>query len=117
MDHPLTRVQEFRARGFTAKNMSGIWAQKIELSEDVLHQELSGETVLLNLKTEHYFGLDPVGTRIWQVLGETASAETVIARLLDEYEVDEPTLRADVERLIDELAKAGLLRFAQAEAA
>ena len=97
--------------------MSSIWSQKIELSDDVLHQELIGETVLLNLKTEHYFGLDPVGTRIWQVLGETASAEKVVSRLLEEYEVDEVTLRSDVERLIAELAKAGLLRFAQAEAA
>ncbi len=104
-------------KGQSAKNMSSIWSQKIELSDDVLHQELSGETVLLNLKTEHYFGLDPVGTRIWQVLGETASAEKVVSRLLEEYEVDESTLRADVERLIAELAKAGLLRFAQAETA
>jgi hypothetical protein len=97
--------------------MSSIWVQKIVLSDDVLHQELSGETVLLNLKTEHYFGLDPVGTRIWQELGKTASAERVVAQLLTEYEVEEPTLRADVERLLGELLKAGLIRAVEAEAA
>lgn len=96
--------------------MSSIWTQTIKQSDDVLHQELSGETVLLNLKTEHYFGLDPVGTRIWQVLGETSSAERVVQQLLTEYEVDENTLRADVERLIGELSKAGLLRTAETEA-
>jgi Coenzyme PQQ synthesis protein D (PqqD) len=89
--------------------MSGIWNKKLLQSDDVLHQELSGETVLLNLKTEHYFGLDPVGTRIWQVLGETSSAEQVVVKLLDEYEVDEATLRADVERLLSELTTAGLV--------
>lgn len=103
-------------RGESPQNMSSIWTQTIKQSDDVLHQELSGETVLLNLKTEHYFGLDPVGTRIWQVLGETSSAERVVQQLLTEYEVDENTLRADVERLIGELSKAGLLRTAETEA-
>jgi Coenzyme PQQ synthesis protein D (PqqD) len=89
--------------------MNSIWTQKLKQSEDVLHQELSGETVLLNLKTEHYFGLDPVGTRIWQLLGETSNAEDVVKTLLDEYEVEEAQLRADVERLLGELASAGLV--------
>lgn len=97
--------------------MTSIWTLSIKQADDVLHQELAGETVLLNLKTEHYFGLDPVGTRIWQVLGETASAESVVLRLLDEYEVDEATLRADVERLIVELLKAGLALAVEAQAA
>jgi hypothetical protein len=94
--------------------MSSIWNQKIVQSEDVLHQELSGETVLLNLKTEHYFGLDPVGTRIWQVVGETSSAEQVVHTLLEEYEVEEAQLRADVERLVSELANAGLVQLSAA---
>ena len=89
--------------------MNAIWTQRLVQSDDVLHQELSGETVLLNLKTEHYFGLDPVGTRIWQVVGETASAEAVVKQLLEEYDVEEPQLRSDVERLLSELATAGLL--------
>lgn len=92
--------------------MSEIWEEKISQADDILHQELSGETVLLNLKTEHYFGLDPVGTRIWQVVGETGSAEKVVAQLLTEYDVEEPTLRADVERILQELYDSGLLSFA-----
>ena len=38
--------------------------QSISLSPDVISQEVSGETVLLDLQTENYFGLDEVGTRI-----------------------------------------------------
>jgi hypothetical protein len=42
---------------------------KVKVSDEVLAQEVNEETVLLDLKSECYFGLDPVGTRCWQLLG------------------------------------------------
>jgi hypothetical protein len=42
--------------------------QKYQISPDVLSQEVHGETVLLDLAGETYFGLNEVGTRIWQLL-------------------------------------------------
>ena len=39
--------------------------QTVTLSPEVISQEVSGETVLLDLESENYFGLDEVGTRIW----------------------------------------------------
>ena len=41
-------------------------ADKIQISPDVLSQEVNGETVLLDLEGESYFGLNEVGTRVWQ---------------------------------------------------
>lgn len=87
---------------------------KIEISEDVLFQEVSGETVLLDLASEQYFGLDSVGTRIWALLNEGAAAETVVDTLLGEYEVERATLAADVDELLARLAEAGLIRFVDA---
>jgi hypothetical protein len=84
---------------------------KIEISEDVLFQEVGGETVLLDLHSEQYFGLDAVGTRIWQLLGEGAGAEAVVETLLEEFEVERATLAADVSTLLDQLAEAGLIRL------
>jgi hypothetical protein len=43
---------------------------RVKVNDDVLFQELQGEAVLLNLKSGVYFGLDPVGTRIWQLFAE-----------------------------------------------
>ena len=87
---------------------------KIEISEDVLFQEVSGETVLLDLASEQYFGLDSVGTRIWALLNEGAGADAVVDTLLAEYEVERATLAADVDELLARLAEAGLIRFVDA---
>jgi len=87
-------------------------SQRIEISPDVLFQEVGGETVLLDLESEHYFGLDAVGTRIWALLGEGASVGAVVDTLLQEYEVERETLEADVAELLSRLAEAGLIRFA-----
>jgi Coenzyme PQQ synthesis protein D (PqqD) len=91
--------------------MTDIWGSIVHITPDVLHQELGGETVLLNLANENYFGLDEVGTRVWQVLAETHSANDVVTRLVEEYDVPTEQLRADVERLLTELAAAGLVSF------
>ncbi len=82
---------------------------RVVITPDVMAQEVGGETVLLVLATGHYYGLDEVGTRMWQLLGEQEDTATVVARLLEEYEVDEATLQQDLARLIIQLAEAGLL--------
>jgi hypothetical protein len=82
---------------------------KIVIAPDVLFQELDDEVVLLNLNNEHYYGLDDVGTRLWQLLLEHGDPESAVTRMLAEYEVDEASLRNDVEILIAELERAGLV--------
>ena len=83
--------------------------QSVTISPDVLFQELNGEAVLLDLKTERYYGLDDIGTRMWRLLESNGHVEAACARLLQDYEVDEATLRHDLSELIDNLAMAGLI--------
>ena len=84
--------------------------QKIIISEEALSQEVNGETVILDLNSESYFGLDSVGTRIWALLKEDKSVGQVLDALLEEYEVDRGTLEADLEELLDNLLAAGLIQ-------
>ena len=79
------------------------------VSEDVLFQEVSGETVLLDLNSESYFGLDEVGTRIWVLLNEGKSVGQVTDTLLGEFEVKRATLESDLAALLDELLEKGLI--------
>jgi hypothetical protein len=81
----------------------------ITISKDVLSQELAGEAVLLDLASESYFGLDAVGTRIWQLLRDGADESRLVETLLDEYDVEREVLERDVADLLDRLAEAGLI--------
>jgi hypothetical protein len=83
--------------------------QTITLSPEVISQEVSGETVLLDLESENYFGLDEVGTRIWQLIKENNDLQAIYTTLLDEYEVDEQRLQTDLEALLGEISGLGLI--------
>jgi hypothetical protein len=65
---------------------------------------------MLELGSEHYFRLDPVGSRMWELLATGADVDAAYARLLEEYEVDGDVLRSDLEDFIDRLTAKGLLR-------
>ena len=79
-------------------------------SSEVLFQEVGGEAVLLNLASEQYFGLDPVGTRIWALLAESAQLRAVHARLCEEFDADADLIAADLITLTQALAGAGLVK-------
>ena len=83
----------------------------IRISDQVLAQEVAGETVLLDLQGEKYFGLDAVGTRIWQLLKEGRSESEMVNILLAEYDVDRETLEQDVHELLERLDAAGLIEI------
>ena len=82
---------------------------RLKISPDVHSQEVGGETVLLDLQSESYFGLDEVGTRIWQLLQENGDMGSIFETILNEYEVEEEQLLQDIEDLIKKLVEAGLV--------
>jgi len=80
----------------------------ITIPDDVLFRELDGEGVLLNLKTGTYFGLNPVATRMWQLIAEQRSLASVLDALLLEYTVDRAVLESDLLDLGRQLCANGL---------
>jgi hypothetical protein len=78
-------------------------------SPEVLFQNLDGEAVLLDLASESYFGLNPVGTRIWELLDGDRRLRDALEVLSAEYEVERTRLEGDLLALIDQLAGAGLV--------
>jgi hypothetical protein len=89
--------------------MSISLTKRVAVQPDVLVNVIDGESVLLNLKSESYFGLDEVGTRMWQVLTHSDSIKAAYETLLAEYDVEPETLQRDLEELIDQLVEHGLV--------
>lgn len=82
---------------------------RIQVPASVLFREVGGEAVLLQTATGNYFGLDPVGTRMWQVLAEEGEIEPAWRRLLAEFDVEGDRLREDLVALVDQLREHQLI--------
>lgn len=69
---------------------------RVRIRDDVLSRDLQGEQVILDLSSGVYFGLDPMGTRIWHLLQEHQSLQKVLDSLVEEYEVTEAQCTQDL---------------------
>ncbi|HEU4366665.1 MAG TPA: PqqD family protein [Methylomirabilota bacterium] len=86
-------------------------ASRVAIPAHVLSRPLHDEVVVLELKRGVYFGLDPVGTRIWQLLEQRPSLQDVVAALVEEYEVDPAQGGEDLLDLVEQLHAQGLLEI------
>ena len=91
-----------------------LFTRRASAPRDVLMREVEGEAVLLNLDNGRYYGLDPVGTRMWAVLTSTASVEAACSQLEGEYDVTPDVLRKDVAGFVTRLTEQGLLELCDA---
>jgi len=84
--------------------------QKITFAETVFAQEVDGEMVLLDMESENYFGLDEVGTAIWQAMQDKETLKEVFDVLLEQYDVGADMLKNDLSAFVGQLSESGLLK-------
>ncbi len=84
--------------------------EKVKIPEEVVFQKVGDETVLLNLQTGTYFGLDTVGTRVWELVAEKGTLAGIVESMLEDYEVTPEDLQRDILRLVKELRAKGLVQ-------
>lgn len=89
------------------------FSDRVKVPEEVLISNLQDESVLLNLESERYYGLDTVGTRILSVLTTSDSIEAAYNTLVQEYDVDADVLRQDLLALVESLVNQGLIQVAR----
>ena len=90
--------------------MSISFADRVKVPDDVLISNLQDESVILNLDSEQYYGLDDVGTRMLSVLTTSDSIEAAYNTLVEEYDVDPDVLRQDLLALVENLLEQGLVQ-------
>lgn len=86
-------------------------SEKARISQDVLARKVDEETVMLDLANGTYFGLDPVGTRIWELLGEGKTLAEICDVMRGEYDVSREDIERDVINLVGELVNRGLVNL------
>jgi len=81
-----------------------------KIADNVLFQEVDGESVLLSLDKGCYYGLDELGTRIWKLIDRDLDSDRVVAAIVEEYEVEPEQARRDLDAFLSDLEQSGLIR-------
>ena len=84
--------------------------KRVVVPSHVLIRHLDGESVLLNLESERYFGLDATGTRMWELVTTEPSIAQAFDKLLSEFDVEPEALRNHLTELLSGLVDNGLLQ-------
>jgi len=84
-------------------------------SSEQVSSKLGEEVVILNLRNGVYYGLDPIGTRIWELIQEPRSVRQVCEVLLEEYDVTFEQCAEDVLALMRDLQAQGLIEARDAQ--
>ena len=83
---------------------------QLSIPPQVMSRLVGDETVLLDLSSGMYFGLDGVGKRIWESVAEGHSLGQTAAVIAAEYEVEEAKAQSDVIEFTSDLVERGLLK-------
>ena len=89
----------------------------VVMASEQISCPLGEESAILNLKNSMYYGLDPVGARVWSLLQQPRSVGEVRDALLSEYEVERGRCEADLFALLEKMLSEGLIEIRVTSAA
>ena len=78
-------------------------------AKDQVSCDLAGETAILNIKNGVYYGLDPLGARIWNLMQEPRAVSEIQATISGEYDVEPERWARDLQVLLEKLLAEGLI--------
>lgn len=85
----------------------------VVVSKDQIACDLGGDASVVTWKDDIYYGLDPVGKRVWQLIQEPVTVAQIRDVLSAEYDVEAAQLEADIRELLEQLAEQGLVEITQ----
>lgn len=88
---------------------------RVSIVEEQVSSELENETVIMHLKDGLYYGLDPVGGRIWELLQASVPLRDICHHLVAEYEVSLEQCERDLLTLVRELEAHHLIRVEEGQ--
>jgi hypothetical protein len=107
-------VDELHERAGTVTD--GITSSSIiRRSSDHIATDMPGETVVLDMRSGMYYGMEHVGALIWRLLEEPRTLAEIQRAVLEEYDVDADQCERDVIAFLEEMETAGLVEISHAK--
>jgi hypothetical protein len=83
---------------------------RIKRAADLVSADLDGEIALMSVAAGKYYGLEPIGSRIWALLEATRSVSEICTILVSEFEVDRERCERELLAFLNDLAKENLIK-------
>jgi hypothetical protein len=84
--------------------------ETLRIAEGVIHRKVGEEMILLDYDRGIYYGLDPVGTRIWELIAEGKATDEIVATMAGEFDASPETIEADLGELLADLTAKALVK-------
>ncbi len=82
----------------------------VAAAEDQVSADMHGEAVVLNMKSGVYYGLNPLGARVWEIIQKPVTIAHIRDTILAEYDVEAARCEQDILTLLTKLADSGLVQ-------
>lgn len=82
---------------------------KVFRQKNIMFNKLDDEVVMMSINKGEYYGLDSIGSRIWEIINEPIEIKEIVKILLNEYNISEEQCVKDVIAFLEELIKKELI--------
>lgn len=83
----------------------------ITRNPEIVHNAIDGEVVIMSLAKNNYFGIDKIGSHIWELLETPCTVEKINTAMMQHYEVDRETCEKDVMDFLEEVSVLELIKI------
>lgn len=75
----------------------------VQRNTDMLFSKMDEEVVMLSIQNSEYYGLNEIGSTIWEMIEKPVQVETLMLQLMEEYEVERRQAESDILALLNDL--------------
>lgn len=83
----------------------------IEKKQDIISSVMDDETVMMSIENSEYYGLNPVGSRIWELLDQPRTVAGICDILVEEYDVPAEECQREVKEFVEKLLEKKLVKI------
>lgn len=83
----------------------------VQRTPEMVYSKLDGEVVMMSVENGEYYGLNEIGSAIWERIADEITVDELIIKLMEDYEVDRPECKADTLEFLEEMISKKLIVF------
>ena len=76
---------------------------------ELISVDMDGDVVMMSVSKGNYYGINPVGARIWELLAQPHTLAQLSAIITAEYEVEDSVCAADIRTFVERMLTEGVV--------